>query len=444
MSTARHLEAQEAELSVLGGVLLDNSALDRILPMINAEDFYAPRHTLVFQTMVKIAEDNQPIDAITLATTLERSNELEDAGGVDYLMRLSEAAASAINIEHHAHLVHDYAEVRKLVQVCADIKAKAEGGDYEDTVRLFDEAQQSIFEVGPGQQGKSFVRVNDALKEAIEKVQKAYESKSAVTGIPTGFVSLDAKTAGLHGGDLIILAARPAMGKTALALNLGVNAALHGNVSVAIFSLEMPTVQLAGRIMASEARVDGERMKTGHLSDGDVDRLLQSVKRMSNRSIHIDDTAGISVMECRSKCRRLASEKGIPPLGLVVIDYLQLMKGRPGIRSREQEISDISRNLKGLAKELNIPVIALSQLNRGVESRPNKRPMLSDLRESGAIEQDADIIMFVYRDEYYNEDTEDKGVAEVILGKHRSGSTGTCKLRFFKQWTRFDNLQIDE
>jgi replicative DNA helicase len=197
-------------------------------------------------------------------------------------------------------------------------------------------------------------------------------------------------------------------------------------------------------MLASEARVDGERMKTGHLSDGDVDRLLQSVKRMSGLSIHIDDTAGISVMECRSKCRRLASEKGIPRLGLVVIDYLQLMKGRPGIRSREQEISDISRNLKGLAKELEVPVIALSQLNRGVESRPNKRPLLSDLRESGAIEQDADIIMFVYRDEYYNEDSEDKGIAEVILGKHRSGSTGTCKLRFFKQWTRFDNLQMDE
>lgn len=444
MSTARHLEAQEAELSVLGGVLLDNSALDRIMPMIDAEDFFSPRHTLVFKMMVKIAEENQPIDAITLATALERSSELEDAGGVDYLMRLSDAAASAINIEHHAHLVHDYAEVRKLVQVCADIQEKAKDGDYEDTIRLFDEAQQSIFEVGQGQQGKSFVKLNSALTDAITKVKSAFEAKSAVTGIPTGFNSLDAKTAGLHGGDLIILAARPAMGKTSLALNLAVNAALFGNVSVAVFSLEMPTVQLAARILASEARVDGERMKTGQLSDGDVDRLLQSVKRLSQLSVHIDDTAGISVMECRSKCRRLASEKGIPPLGLVVIDYLQLMKGRPGIRSREQEISDISRNLKGLAKELNIPVIALSQLNRGVESRPNKRPMLSDLRESGAIEQDADIIMFVYRDEYYNEDTEDKGVAEVILGKHRSGSTGTCKLRFFRQWTRFDNLQIDE
>jgi replicative DNA helicase len=444
MSTARHLEAQEAELSVLGGVLLDNSALDRILPMIKAEDFFSPRHQVVYGTMVALAEDNQPIDAITLATALERTSKLEDAGGMDYLVQLSEAAASAINIEHHAHLVHDYAEVRKLVQVCADIQAKAKDGDYEDTSRLFDEAQQAVFEVGQGMQGKSFTKLNSALTDAITKVKQAYEVKSAVTGVPTGFMSLDAKTAGLHGGDLIILAARPAMGKTALALNLAANAALHGNVSVAIFSLEMPTVQLAGRMLASEARVDGERMKTGHLSDGDVDRLLQSVKRMSGLSIHIDDTAGISVMECRSKCRRLASEKGIPRLGLVVIDYLQLMKGRPGIRSREQEISDISRNLKGLAKELEVPVIALSQLNRGVESRPNKRPLLSDLRESGAIEQDADIIMFVYRDEYYNEDSEDKGIAEVILGKHRSGSTGTCKLRFFKQWTRFDNLQMDE
>ncbi|MEZ4466880.1 MAG: replicative DNA helicase [bacterium] len=282
-----------------------------------------------------------------------------------------------------------------------------------------------------------------ALKQAVEKVQRAYELKSSVTGTPTGFLALDARTAGLQAGDLIILAARPAMGKTALALNLATNAAMH-NRTVAVFSLEMPTVQLAARILASEARVDGERMRTGHLSDGDIDRLLQSVKRLNQLSVHIDDTPSLSVMECRSKCRRLASERTLPPLGLVVVDYLQLMKGRAGIKSREQEISDISRNLKALAKELSVPVIALSQLNRGVESRPNKRPQLSDLRESGAIEQDADIIMFVYRDEYYNEDSEDRGIAEVIIGKNRSGSTGTAKLKFFKQWTRFDNLEQDE
>jgi replicative DNA helicase len=283
-----------------------------------------------------------------------------------------------------------------------------------------------------------------ALKGAIEKVQHAYEVKSSVTGTPTGFLTLDARTAGLQPGDLLILAARPGMGKTALALNLATNAAMMGKHSVAVFSLEMPTVQLAGRILASEARVDGERMRTGHLSDGDIDRLLQAVKRMNQLPVFIDDTPSLSIMECRSKCRRLAADRTLPPLGLVVVDYLQLMKGRANVKSREQEISEISRNLKALAKELSVPVMALSQLNRSVESRPNKRPQLSDLRESGAIEQDADIIMFVYRDEYYNEDSEDRGVAELIIGKNRSGSTGTCRLKFFKQWTRFDNLEPGE
>lgn len=440
MDTARHLEAREAELSVLGGIMLDNSALDRVLPMLDAEDFHAPRNGHLYKTMKAVAEQGEPIDPVTLIQHLERTQELETVGGLEYVLGLTDAAATAVNIEHHARIVHDAAEVRRLVTVCVGIAQKAQTGDYDDSSVLFDEAQQAVYEIGAERKTAAFTPMNAALKLAIEKVQKAYEEKSAVTGTPSGFTDLDIKTAGLHGGDLIILAARPAMGKTALALNIASNAARLGGGTVAIFSLEMPTIQLAARMLASEARVDGERMKTGQLTDGDIDRLLQSVKRMNNWSIHIDDTAGISVMEARAKTRRLASDKSLPPLSLVVIDYLQLMKGRADIKSREQEISDISRNLKGLAKELGVPVMALSQLNRGVESRPNKRPMLSDLRESGAIEQDADIIMFVYRDEYYNEDTEDKGLAELILGKHRSGSTGTVKLKFFRQWTRFDNL----
>ena len=384
MSTARHLEAQEAELSVLGGVLLDNTALDRVSTLVDPADFFVPRHQIVFRTMVRLAEIESPLDPVTLATALEQAGELEAVGGMDYLVQLSEATASAVNVEHHAGIVHEYAEVRRLIQVCEEVVQKARGGDYEDTERLFDEAQQAVYEVGQARQGRHFTTMAGALKQAIEKVQRAYELKSSVTGTPTGFLALDARTAGLQAGDLIILAARPAMGKTALALNMATNAALLGKCSVAIFSLEMPTVQLAGRILASEARVDGERMRTGHLSDGDIDRLLQGVKRMNELSVHIDDTPGISVMECRSKCRRLASERTLPPLGLVVVDYLQLMKGRANIKSREQEISEISRNLKALAKELSVPVVALSQLNRGVESRPNKRPQLSDLRRHRA------------------------------------------------------------
>ncbi len=443
MSAARHLEAREAELSVLGAILLDNGAYDRVAEFLSDDDFYVPAHRLVFEQMRLLSEEDQPIDTVTLSTGLEQRGQLDGAGGIDYLISLDQTAATAINIEHHARIVHESAEIRRLISTCTGVVEKAQSGDYEDTTRLFDEAQALIYELGQNQRSKSFTDLPTALKAVVEKVQKAFEAKSSVTGVPTGFIDLDRMTAGLQGGDLLILAARPAMGKTAFALNLASNGAALGHCTVAVFSLEMPTTQLAARLLACESRVDSERMRTGHLSDGDIDRLLQAVKRMNDWSVHIDDTAGLGVMELRAKCRRLASDRNIPDLGLVIIDYLQLMKGRPGIRSREQEISDISRNLKSLAKELDVPVIALSQLNRGVESRPNKRPLMSDLRESGAIEQDADIIMFVYRDEYYNPDTEDQGVTEIIIGKQRNGPIGTCKLRFFKEWSRFDNLQLD-
>lgn len=439
-SPARHLTAHEAELAVLGGVLLDNLAIDRVADKLKAEDFHTPAYSVVFKHMLLLSEARQPIDPITLSTAMEQAGELDAAGGMEGLIKLNEAVATAVNIEHHAQLVSERAEIRRLISTAGSIIEKANSGDYEDTARLFDEAQQKIFEVGQKQQTKSFTAMKDGVKEVIDEIRKAFETKAAITGTPTGFQDLDNMTAGFHPGDLIILAARPAMGKTTLALNIATNAAVMGKCSVAVFSLEMPTAQLVTRLLASQARVESKNMKTGHLSDEDLHRILQAVKTMKDWSIFIDDTAGISVMETRAKCRRLASDPSIPPLGLIVVDYLQLMKGPPHIRSREQEISDISRNLKGMAKELGVPVVALSQLNRGLESRPNKRPIMSDLRESGAIEQDADIIMFVYRDEVYNEDSPDKGLAELILSKHRAGSIGTIRLKFFRQWTRFDNL----
>jgi replicative DNA helicase len=443
VSTARHLEAREAEFAVLGAILLDNGALDLVAEFLVAGDFFDGRNQVVYRHMMRLAEDTQPIDTVTLATGLEQVGQLAVAGGLDHLHTLDQASASSVNATHYAHIVHDYGEVRRLVQACTEVVQKAQSGDYEDTDRLFDEAQQAIFEIGLRQRRGSFVPVSTALEGVLAKVQLAFERKETVTGTPTGFADLDRKTAGWQEGDLIILAARPAMGKTAFALNLAANAARDSKSTVALFSLEMPTNQLAARMLACDARVDSERMRSGNLVDGDIDRLLVSVRRMNAMAIQIDDTPGATVMEIRSKCRRLASDRSLPPLGLVIIDYLQLMKGKATAQSREQEISDISRNLKALAKELNIPVIALSQLNRGVESRPNKRPMMSDLRESGAIEQDADIIMFVYRDEYYNEDTEEEGITEIIIGKQRNGPTGTVKLRFFKEWSRFVNLQPD-
>ncbi len=443
MDGGRHLEAKEAETAVLGAIFLDSNAFDRVSESITHVDFFSPRNQLIFEQMGQLRDVGEPIDTVTLATALEQGGQLEAAGGMDYLLSLDSASASTLNVEHHASIVHEMAEIRRLISTCAKVMEQAHTGDYEHAERLFDEAQAAIFEVGASARKGSFTVMKEALKTVIEHVQAAFESKAAVTGTGTGFIDLDRKTSGLQGGDLIVLAGRPGMGKTAFALNLASNAAIHSKVSVGVFSLEMPTRQLAARLLACEARVDSEKMRSGSLAEGDIDSLLQAVRSMNDWSIHIDDTPGVTVMEIRSKCRRLASDRNLPPLGLIVIDYLQLMQGRAN-RSREQEISEMSRSLKSLAKELNVPIIALSQLNRGVEGRPNKRPLMSDLRESGAIEQDADIIMFVYRDEYYNEDTEDQGLCEIIIAKQRNGPIGTTKLKFFKEWSRFDNFMIDQ
>ncbi|MBU1431384.1 replicative DNA helicase, partial [Myxococcota bacterium] len=377
----QHLEAQAAEISVLGGVLLDNTCRDTIASIVSPDDFHKLNHGVIFKEMNTMGEANEPIDPVTLATHLQQVGKLDEIGGVEYLLYLASAVVTTVNIEHHAKLVQEAAEVRRLIQTCQSLITRATRGQYEDTTQLFDEAQQAVYELSNRRQGRGFMAMPEALEEVLRRVQSAYDAKSTVTGTPTGYIDLDEKTAGFQKGDLIILAARPSMGKTALALNLATSAAELSGGTVAIFSLEMPTAQLVTRMVSSEARVEGEKMRTGHLADGDIDRILQAMKKMRDWSILIDDTPGISVMEARSKCRRIATDHKYPPLSLIIIDYLQLMKGSSATRSREQEISEISRNLKGLAKELGVPVMALSQLNRSLESRPNKRPIMSDLRE---------------------------------------------------------------
>lgn len=437
--SARHLQALEAEVSVLGAIFLDNAALDRVADGLLPESFHAPRHRAVFGAMRSLWIRGEPIDPVTVADEL--GQELDALGGMDYLAGLADAAATSVNVEHHAALVVDAAEVRRLIEACEGVARKARAGDYDSNAEILDEAQAALTAVSERRASDGLVPIRTALKAAVGILEAAYANGSAVTGTPSGFAGLDAKTTGHHPGDLVILAARPGMGKTALALGAAVNAARITGGQVVVFSLEMPTAQLAARLIASEARVDSERMRTGVLAQGDIDRILAAVQRLSPLHLHIDDTPAATLEQVRAKCRRLATTAGAPPLKLVVVDYLQLMRGpRQRGGNREQEIAELSRGLKGLAKEMGVPVVALAQLNRGVESRPNKRPQLSDLRESGAIEQDADLVMFCYRDDYYHEDSEAKGQAEIIIGKHRNGSTGTVKLRFAKEWVRFDDL----
>ena len=438
MNNARHLEAQEAEQSVLGSVMLDNSALDRVGASLDAGDFYAPKHACVWRAMLALAQAGEPIDVVTLVQHLEQRQEMAEAGGLDYVLSLTEASATAVNVEHHAGIVRDAADVRRMASAAHRIAIRASSGDYDSAAAFIDEAQQAVFDVGSDRGSQSMTALQPALMANIQAIQKAYESKAVVTGTPTGFTDLDEILSGFQPGTLNILAARPAMGKSAMAAAFAAATASIAGGSVAIFSLEMPAEEYSNRMLHAEARVDSRKSKSGHIGDGDIDRLLQSTKRMAGWSVHIDDCAAATVMNIRSGCRRIAADKSLPPLALVVIDYLQLMGGSG--QSREQEVSGISRGLKNMAKELGVPVIALAQLNRGLESRTDKRPMLSDLRESGAIEQDADVVMFVYRDEVYNPETADAGIAELIVRKHRAGATGTVRLRWTPEWTRFDSL----
>jgi len=446
LATPEHLRALEAERATLGTVLLDSNSFDLISAILEPDDFHEPRHQLIFSAMRALVMNGAGINIISVNQMLQQEGLLEDVGGESYIYELGAEVGTSLHAESYALLVYRAAEVRRLIALCARVIEKGQQGDYEHSEELFDEAQQRILTLGSRKSRQAFTSFADAIGEALAKIQRAFETQSRVTGTHTGFTELDEMTSGFQPGDLVILAARPGMGKTALALNMAFNAAINTSdrCSVAVFSLEMPTIQLATRILSSEAQISSHNLKTGMMEEYEIDRLVETVERVKDVSIFIDDTPGLSIMDCRSKCRRLANDDKIPPVGLVIIDYLQLMKGPPGSGNREQEISEISRNLKTLAKELNTPVVALSQLNRGVESRPNKRPLLSDLRESGAIEQDADIILFVYRDEYYNDESEDRGIAELIIAKHRSGSTGTVRLQFVGMYTRFNNLAQDD
>jgi replicative DNA helicase len=436
----------DAEQSVLGAILLDNEVINQIVDIISNEDFYKEAHRNIFTAMLELYNKNEPNDLITLTEILKSKNQLEKANGAAYLASLVDNISSAANAKYYAKIVKEKSILRKLINNATEIVTKGYENS-EDVDYLLDYAENTIFQITQDKIKPSFVPLEKIIKDSMHNIEIISEKKGLITGIPTDFKEIDQKTSGLQKGDLIIIAGRPSMGKTALSLNIAQNAASYHNVPILVFSLEMSKEQLGLRMLCSEARVNSHKIKTGFLSDNDWVRLQQASNRLYKSPIFIDDTPALSILEMRAKARRLKAEHNI---SLIIVDFLQLMSGTGKKRSldnREQEISEISRFLKGLARELNIPVIALSQLNRRLEERANKRPQLADLRESGAIEQDADLILFLYRDEVYSqgrpEDKVEKGTAEVIIGKHRNGPTGTINLKFFSEFTRFDTLAIE-
>jgi replicative DNA helicase len=433
----------EAEMSILGGILVDNEAINRVLEILTPEDLYRESHRKILRAMIELNERGEPCDLITMNTILKKKGQLEEVGGGAYLAQLVDFVPMAANIHYYCKIVKEKCITRKLITAATDIVTQG-FEDKVDVEDLLDGAQKVILEISENKLRPAYYQVCDILKDTIKNIELLYEKKELVTGVPSGYADLDKLTAGFHSGDLVIIAGRPAMGKTTFAMNVAEYAAIDSDkpYPAAIFSLEMPKEQLVERLLCSLARVDLTRLRSGHLQENDWPKLTKAAGKLHDAKIFIDDTPSITIMELRSKARRLKAEHDI---GLIVIDYLQLMRGGPNPESRQQEISEISRSLKALAKELCIPVVALSQLNRGLEQRTDKRPMMSDLRESGAIEQDADIIMFVYRGEVYDKENEDlKGKAEVIIGKHRSGPIGTVDLVFRGEYTRFENLSNRE
>ncbi|WER47217.1 replicative DNA helicase [Cupriavidus sp. WKF15] len=432
----------EAEQSVLGGLLLDNSAWDRIADFIAEADFYRFDHRLIFQNIAKLISATKPADVITVYEMLQVAGKAEEVGGLAYLNSLAQNTPSAANIRRYAEIVRERAVLRKLVTVADDIASSAFAPQGREVRELLDAAESKVFAIAEeGSRGqKGFQEIQPLLTQVVERIDELYhrDSTTDVTGVPTGFIDLDKMTSGMQAGDLIIVAGRPSMGKTAFSLNIGEHVAVEQGLPVAVFSMEMAGTQLAMRMLGSVGRLDQHRLRTGRLLDEDWPRLTHAIQRMNDAQLFIDETPALNPMELRARSRRLARQCG--QLGLIIIDYLQLMSGSGGGENRATEISEISRSLKGLAKELNCPVIALSQLNRSLEQRPNKRPVMSDLRESGAIEQDADVILFIYRDEVYNPDSQDKGTAEIIIGKQRNGPIGTVRLTFLGQFTKFDNF----
>jgi replicative DNA helicase len=425
----------EAEQSVLGAVLLDNEAISKALEIISPEDFYREAHRKLFNTMIELYEKNEAIDLITVTDSLKRKNELDAVGGITYLSVIASQVPTAANIRYHSKIIKEKSLVRGLLRSTTDIAAKV----YESALEaeeLVDFAEKTIFDVSDKRTKTSFFTLKEVIKSSFEMIEHLYDRKEAITGTPSGFPDLDELTTGFQPGDLIIVGARPSMGKTALGLNIAQHVAVETREPVAIFSLEMSKEQLALRMLCAEAMVDSNSVRKGFIRKEDWGRLTGAAGRLADAPIFIDDSSGISVLEMRAKARRLKVEHG--GIGLVVVDYLQLMRGRGSFERREQEISEISRSLKGLAKELKVPVMALSQLNRAVEQRGEKKPTLADLRESGAIEQDADVIIFLYRDEVYNKNNpQNKGKAEIIVAKQRNGPTDTILLTFLSKCTRF-------
>ena len=427
----------EAEQAIIGSMLTDKDAVISAIEVLKPQDFYREDNKTIYEAILNLYSRSEPVDIITVRAELESMGKLDNVGGLEYLAELPEKVPTTANASKYIKIVEEKSTLRNLIKTANEI-IELGYNPTEDVDDIMEGAEKKIFNIMQDKEQKSYSPLKDVLVESFTKLEELYNRKQHITGVPSGFTDLDYRTAGFHGSELILIAARPAMGKTAFALNIASNAALRANVPVAVFSLEMSKEQLVNRILSSESMVDSNKIRTGKLEEDDWSKLAETIGPLSEGEMYIDDTPGISITEIRAKCRKLKIEKNI---GLVVIDYLQLIQGtgkRNG--SREQEISEISRSLKILAKELDVPVIALSQLSRAAEQRPDHRPMLSDLRESGAIEQDADIVMFLYRDDYYNQDSEKKNIAEVIIAKHRGGSTGTVELLWLGNYTKFVNI----
>ena len=432
-----------AEQSVIGALMLDKQAFDKVADYLVEEDFYRRDHQVIYKTIKILAEKQSPLDVITLSESLEKLGWLEDCGGLAYLATLAKETPSAANIMAYAEIVREKSILRQLITSGNDIADLAFNPKGRETVELIETAEQTVFRIADQyrRKGTGFTSIRPLLSKAIDRIEMLYHKEGSITGASTGFSDFDEMTSGMQPSDLIIVAGRPSMGKTTFAMNIAEHVAIKEQVPVAVFSMEMPGEQLAMRMFSSLGRIDQHHVRTGKLEDDEWPRITSAMTILSETKLYIDDTPAMSPTEVRARCRRLAREND-GQLGLIVLDYLQLMQS-PGAENRVNEISDISRSLKALAKELNVPVIALSQLNRSLEQRPNKRPVMSDLRESGAIEQDADLIVFIYRDEVYNKDTTDKGTAEIIIAKQRNGPIGTTRLTFLGQYTRFENFIHD-
>ncbi|WP_192043645.1 replicative DNA helicase [Paenibacillus rhizovicinus] len=427
----------EAEQAVLGAVLLQTEALITAMERLKSEDFYLPSHQLIYDAMVELGEANQPIDLVTLTSYLQDRQQLEEIGGVSYLAKLGNAVPTAANVDYYAQIVEEKSMLRRLIRTATNIVSDGYAAA-DDVGLMLSDAESRIMELSNRRSSNGFISIRDVLMEVFERVEHLYSNKGGASGIPSGFSDLDKMTSGFQRNDLIIVAARPSVGKTAFALNIAQNVGVRARETVAIFSLEMSAAQLVQRMICAESNVDAGRMRTGELVGDDWEKLTMAIGSLSEAQIYIDDTPGITVADIRAKCRRLKKERG---LGMILIDYLQLIQGRGKAgENRQQEVSEISRTLKQIARELEVPVIALSQLSRGVEQRQDKRPMMSDLRESGSIEQDADIVAFLYRDDYYDKESEKKNIIEIIIAKQRNGPVGTVELAFLKNYNKFVGL----